>query len=186
MCHCKSQAQAEELQRRLVERMREVGLELNSTKTKIVYCKDEDRRDVYPRTSFDFLGYTFRPRRSKNKWGKHFINFTPAISSKASKAIRQVSRKWNWHLRSDKELEDLSQMFNPIIQGWINYYGQYYKSALYSVMRCLDFRLVRWAMRKFKRLRGHQRRARHWLERIARKQPRLFAHWRLLYAPAGP
>jgi len=186
VCHCKSQSQAEELQRRLVERMREVGLELNSTKTKIVYCKDEDRRDVYPRTSFDFLGYTFRPRRSKNKWGKHFINFTPAISNKASKAIRQVSRKWNWHLRSDKELEDLSQMFNPIIQGWINYYGQYYKSALYPAMRCLDFRLVRWAMRKFKRLRGHQRRARHWIEGIARKQPSLFAHWRLLYASAGP
>lgn len=186
VCHCKSQSQAEELQRRLVERMREVGLELNSTKTKIVYCKDEGRRDVYPRTSFDFLGYTFRPRRSKNKWGKHFINFTPAISNKASKAIRQVSRKWNWHLRSDKELEDLSHMFNPIIQGWINYYGRYYKSALYPAMRCLDFRLARWAMRKFKRLRGHQRRARHWIEGIAKKQPSLFAHWRLLYASAGP
>lgn len=186
VCHCKSQVQAEELQRRLVKRMREVGLELNSTKTKIVYCKDEDRRDIYPQTSFDFLGYTFRPRRSKNRWGKHFINFTPAISNKASKAIRQVSRKWNWPLRSDKELEDLSQMFNPVIQGWINYYGQYYKSALYPVMRCLDLRLVRWAMRKFKRLKGHKRRARHWLERIARKQPSLFAHWRLLYATAGP
>lgn len=182
VCHCKNQSQVERLKQKLEARMKEVGLELHPEKTKIVYCKDDDRRGDYSEISFDFLGYTFRPRRSKNRWGKHFINFTPAISDKAAKAIRRKSRGWNWPLRSDKKLEDLAQMFNPIIQGWINYYGRYYKSALYPTLKCLERRLIMWATRKYKRLRNHRRRAAQWLNRIARKQPWLFAHWRLLYA----
>jgi RNA-directed DNA polymerase len=185
VCHCKSEAQAKRLKQLLEVRMKEVGLELHPEKTKIVYCKDDDRRGCYPRTSFDFLGYTFRPRRSKNHRGKHFINFTPAISNKAAKAIRRTSRGWKWPLRSDKKLEDLARMFNPIIQGWINYYSRYYKSALYPTLKSLERRLVMWATRKYKRLRHHRRRAAQWLNRIARKQPNLFAHWRLLYAAAG-
>lgn len=185
VCHCKNKVQAEQLKHELEARMKEVGLELHPEKTKIVYCKDDDRRGNYPETSFDFLGYTFRPRRSKNRWGKYFINFTPAISNKAAKAIRRRSRDWNWPLRSDKQLEDLALMFNPIIQGWINYYGCYYKSALYPTLQCLERRLIMWATRKYKRLRNHRRRAAQWLNRIARKQPYLFAHWRLLYTAAG-
>jgi group II intron reverse transcriptase/maturase len=185
VCHCKSEAQAETLRSELIDRLKEVGLELHPEKTKIVYCKDDDRRGDYPCISFDFLGYTFRPRRSKNRWGKYFINFSPAISNKAAKAIRQRVRSWRCHLRSDKALEELSRMFNAIIQGWINYYGCYYKSALYPILRCLDRRLARWATRKYKRLRGHRRRADQWLQRIAKKQPGLFAHWRLLHATAG-
>ncbi len=184
VCHCKSERQAKWLKASLEKRFSEVGLELHADKTKIVYCKDEDRTDTYPNESFDFLGYTFRPRRSKNRWGKHFINFSPAISNKAAKAIRKESKSWRWHLRSDKSLEDLARMFNPVIRGWINYYGRFYKSALYPTLRCLDRRLVRWAMRKFKRLKGHKRRAAQWLRGVARRQPGLFAHWRLLYAQA--
>lgn len=185
VCHCKTQAQAERLKHELEARMKEVGLELHPEKTKIVYCKDDDRQKEYPQVSFDFLGYTFRARRSKNRWGKYFVNFTPAISNKAAKAIRQKSRGWNWSLRSDKQLEDLAIMFNPIIKGWINYYGRYYKSALYPTLQCLERRLILWATRKYKRLRNHRRRAAQWLNRIARKQPNLFVHWRLLYATAG-
>jgi group II intron reverse transcriptase/maturase len=185
VCHCKSEAQAVALKQALEARMQEVGLELHPEKRRIVYCQDDDRREDYPHIAFDFLGYTFRPRRSKNRWGKFFINFSPAISNKAAKGIRQRTRRWRWPLRSDKSLEDLSRMFNPIIQGWINYYGRYYKSALYPTLRELDRRLVRWAKRKYKRLRGHRRRAEHWLHRIAKRQPELFAHWRLLHATAG-
>ena len=185
VCHCKSEAQAVALKQALQARMTEVGLALHPEKTRIVYCQDDDRREDYPHVAFDFLGYTFRPRRSKNRWGKYFINFSPAISNKAAKGIRQRSRRWCWPLRSDKSLEDLSRMFNPIIQGWINYYGRYYKSARYPTLLQLDRRLVRWATRKYKRLRGHRRRAEHWLHRIAVKQPELFAHWRLLHATAG-
>jgi len=185
VCHCENQAQVEKLKQDLEVRMKEVGLELHPEKTKIVYCQDDTRRENYARTSFDFLGYTFRPRRSKNYLDKHFINFTPAISNKAAKRIRQISWDWNWPIRSDKQLEDLARMFNSAIRGWINYYGRFYKSALYPTLRVLNRRLVMWATRKYKRLRHHRRRARHWLDRIARKQPNLFAHWRLLHVSAG-
>jgi group II intron reverse transcriptase/maturase len=185
VCHCRTQTQAERLTHELKARMKEVGLELHPEKTKIIYCKDDDRRKEYPQVSFDFLGYTFRARRSKNRWGKYFVNFTPAISNKAAKAIRQQSRRWDWPLRSDKRLEDLAHMFNPIVQGWINYYSRYYKSALYPTLKCLERRLVMWATRKYKRLRKHRRRAARWLRCIAQRQPYLFAHWRFLYATAG-
>lgn len=182
VCHCKSEAQAKMLKNALEQRMKEVGLELHPEKTKIVYCKDADRTQTYPNIQFDFLGFTFRPRKSKNKYGKYFINFTPAISNKAIKRITSVMREWKVQNRSDKSLEDLAYMFHRQIQGWINYYSHFYKSALHPLFQHLDERLSWWATRKFKKLRGHKTRAREWLRAIAQREPKLFPHWRLLYA----
>ena len=182
VCHCKSEAQAKMLKNALEQRMEEVGLELHPEKTKIVYCKDADRTQTYSNIQFDFLGFTFRPRKSKNKYGKYFINFTPAISNKAIKRITSVMREWKVQNRSDKSLEDLAYMFHRQIQGWINYYSHFYKSALHPLFQHLDERLSWWATRKFKQLRGHKTRAREWLRAIAQREPKLFPHWRLLYA----
>jgi RNA-directed DNA polymerase len=181
--HCHSKRDAEELLESLQERMMECKLELNLDKTRIIYCKDDDRRDNYPETSFDFLGYTFRPRRSKNKYGKFFINFTPAVSNKAKKAMRQTVHNWRMHLKPDKTLEDLSCMFNPIIRGWINYYGRFYKSELYSVLVYINQAMVRWVRRKFKKFEHHHHRAIYWLGMIARREPKLFAHWQMGIRP---
>ena len=167
--HCRTEAEAQEVRAAIAARMEECRLELHSEKTKIVYCKDEDRRRRYPNEKFDFLGYGFQPRRSKNRFGKYFINFSPAISDKAGKSIREEIRSWNLHLRSDKAIEDLSRMFNPKIRGWLQYYGRYYRSALYPYMRQLDRSLAHWAYRKYKKLRGHLRRATHWIARISRR-----------------
>lgn len=183
--HCRAEAEAWLMKEVLEGRFKECNLELHREKTRIIYCKDEDRRKEYSQTSFDFLGFTFRPRRSKNRWGKPFINFSPAVSNEAGKAMRQEARRWRLHLRSDKSLEDLSRMFSPIVRGWINYYGSFYKSALYPTLRHLNRTLVRWAERKFKRLRRHQRRAEYWLGRIAQRQPWLFPHWRMGIRPAA-
>ena len=185
LCHCRTREQAEKLKAALEQRFAECGLQLNQQKTKIVYCKDGERRMNYPVTSFDFLGYTFRARQSKNRWGKMFSNFSPAISNKAAKAIRQTVRSWSLPKRSDKSLEDLAHMFNSVIRGWVEYYGAYYKSALYPTLRHIDRKLAWWAYRKHKRLRGHRRRASHFVERVACQQPRLFAHWRLLHGQIG-
>ena len=185
ICHCKTLAQAQPLRAALERRFAECHLELHPQKTRVVYCKDDDRRGTYPDHSFDFLGYTFRPRRSKNRWGKFFISFTPAVSNKAAKAMRRTLRSWALHNRSDKSLEDLARMFNPVVQGWINYYASFYKSALYPTLRHVDTVLARWAERKYKKLRGHLRRARHWLARVAQTRPRLFAHWKLVQPTAG-
>jgi RNA-directed DNA polymerase len=183
LAHCRTQAEAEQLMAALEERLHECGLEMHPVKTKIVYCKDDDRRGSYSVTSFDFLGYTFRARRSKNKRGKHFINFSPAMSNRAGKAIRQEIRSWQMPKRSDKSIEDLSRMFGAKIQGWINYYGRFYRSQMYMTLRHINSKLVWWAMRKFKKLSRHRRRAEHWLGRVAKSFPLLFPHWRMGLLP---
>jgi RNA-directed DNA polymerase len=185
LCHCCSEAQARWLQRVLEQRFAECGLELHPQKTKVVYCKDDDRRGQYPNEKFDFLGYTFRARRSKNRWGKHFVNFSPAVSSAAAKRMRQAIRDWQLGCRVDRRIDDLARMFNPIIRGWLTYYGRYYPSALYPTLRYLDGRLARWAQAKYKRLRRHRRRSEHRIRAIAHRDPTLFVHWRLLHRAAA-
>ncbi len=128
---------------------------------------------------------SIRPRLSRNRYGKTFVNFSPAVSAKAAKSIRQEVRSWNLQLRSDKSLDDLAHMFNATIRGWVNYYGAFCKSIPYPTLRQIDRKLVLWATRKFKRLRRHRRCASHWLARIARKHTRLFAHWTLLRGQAS-
>ena len=177
VAHCKTEKQAKRILDSIRERLQRCHLELHPVKTKVVYCKDGDRRGRYLEEKFDFLGYSFRPRRSKNRRGKFFINFSPAVSNEAAKKMRQEMRSWRIHLRSDKEIDDLARMWNPVLRGWIQYYGRFYKSALYPVLRHFNRCLVRWAMRKFKRFRGHQRQAEHWQGGIARREPRMFAHW---------
>jgi RNA-directed DNA polymerase len=183
--HCHTELEAKALWKAIEARLAECKLKLHPEKTKVVYCKDDDRRSRYPQEKFDFLGYTFRARRSKNHYGKYFINFSPAISNKAAKKIRQTMRRWKLHERSDKGLIDITRMFNPFIQGWINYYGRYYKSAMYPIFQHLNRTLTRWAMRKYKRLKRHQRNATHWLGAIAKREPSLFAHWKLGVKPAA-
>jgi RNA-directed DNA polymerase len=180
--HCRSKAQAKFIRREIEERLRRCKLEAHPEKTKIVYCKDDDRRGSHEHERFDFLGYTFRPRPSKNRHGKFFVNFSPAMSDKAAKAARATIRSWRIQCRSDKSLEDISRMFRATLSGWLSYYGRYYKSGMYPTFRALNRRLVRWAQRKYKRYR-RQRRATHWLRRIARREPQLFPHWQLGVLP---
>jgi RNA-directed DNA polymerase len=180
LCHCASEARAKTLKEALEKRFAECGLQLHPEKTKIVYCKDDDRRGNSKNESFDFLGYSFRARRSKNRFGKFFVNFSPAVSNTATKAIREEIRRWQLRCRIDKWIDDLARMFNPVIRGWITYYGRYYKSALYPTFRYLDQCLANWAMAKYKRLRRHRQRAGHWVSKTASRDPRLFAHWPLL------
>jgi RNA-directed DNA polymerase len=183
--HAASEKQARELWEAMAGRLAECGLELNEPKSRIVYCRDADRRGSYEHERFDFLGYTFRPRLSKSRFGKHFVNFSPAVSEEASKRMRSEMRRWGLHRRADKSLTDLARMFNAVLQGWINYYGRFYKSELYPIFRHLNEILVRWALRKYKRLRRHRGRARRLLADVARRQPDLFAHWRLGVRPDG-
>jgi len=185
LCHCHSEEQAKALKDALERRFTACGLELHPTKTKIVYCKDDDRRGTYPHEKFDYLGYTFRARRSKNRWGKYFVNFSPGVSNAATKAIREEIRNWQLRCRVDKWIDDLARMFNPIIRGWITYYGRFYKSALYPTLRYLDLRLAQWAMAKYKRLKRHRRRATHWINRASLRDPSLFAHWPVLRRAAA-
>ena len=183
--HCGSERQARQVRDAIAARLAQVGLELHPDKTRIVYCKDADRRGGHEVTSFTFLGYTFRPRLAKNKHGKHFLSFLPAVSKDAVKAMGREIRSWHLAKRSDKSLDDLARMFNSVVQGWINYYGRFYKSELLYFLRRLNRHLMRWACRKYKRLKRRERRAMAWLAEIAQRSPRLFAHWRLGARPDG-
>jgi len=183
--HCASEKQARHMRAAIAARLAEVGLELHPGKTRIVYCKDADRRGDHEVTSFTFLGYEFRPRLAKNRHGKHFVSFLPAVSRDAMKAMGAQIRSWHWAKRSDKSLGDLALMFNSVVQGWINYYGRFYRSRLLYFLRGLNRHLMRWACRKYKRLKRRERRAMAWLAEIARRSPHLFAHWRLGARPDG-
>jgi RNA-directed DNA polymerase len=181
ICHCGSEAEALALRQALDRRFAECGLELHAEKTKVVYCKDTNRKREYPVIHFVFLGYQFRPRSAKWRNGLYGTSFLPGASPKALQAIRQAIRRWSLQTRSDKALDDLARMFNPYIRGWINYYSHFYKSALYPTIRRIDVFLLRWARRKFKRFRQRPKAARDWLARVVRSSPELFAHWTLLY-----
>jgi group II intron reverse transcriptase/maturase len=185
ICHCRGEEQATRLKVAVEQRFASCYLELHPAKTKVVFCKDDRRRQDHPQVQFDFLGFGFQPRVVKMRSGEMFVGFTPAISSKSAKSIRQTVRAWRLHLRSGSAIEDLAKEVNPVVRGWINYYGSFYRSALYQVFDHLDTYLVRWAMRKYKGLRRRELRTRDWLRKVKRLQPALFAHWALLPTGAG-
>ena len=178
LLHCRSLEQAQSMRECIEKRFRECGLELHPDKTKIIYCKDSNRRGEYENIQFDFLGYTFRPRRAKTRFGKLFENFSPAMSNSAVKAIKQTVRYWKLQFQNNKSIEDLAQKYRAEIRGWINYYGKFYSSKLYKIADHIDMAIKKWVMRKFKKLKGCQRRATKWVRRNAERQPNLFPHWR--------
>jgi group II intron reverse transcriptase/maturase len=176
--HCRTLKDAETLLENLKERLKECKLELHPEKTRIVYCKDDKRKGDYPNTSFDFLGYSFRVRECKSKKGKIFYSFNPAVSNTAKKIMKQTIRRWKLHLKPYLTIEQLSREINPIIRGWINYYGHFRKSEMYTVLCNLNRALVKWVISKYKKLRGLVR-AGKWLGCLARREPNLFIHWKM-------
>jgi Retron-type reverse transcriptase len=184
VAHCDTEDQARNLRDSIDLRLGAFGLELHPEKTKVVFCKDANRRGEAEHTSFDFLGYTFRGRLA---WGRrgYFVSFSPAISVKAKKAVGQKVRAWHLNRRSGTDLSGLAEEINPQVRGWIGYYGAFYRSALYSLGWHIDQHLLRWAMQKFKRLRGRIAKASAWLDAARQRQPRLFAHWHLLSPTHG-
>jgi RNA-directed DNA polymerase len=175
--HCVSLRQAKEVLAALTERMAEVGLELHPDKTRIVYCRDGKRRGSYDHTAFDFLGFTFRSRGMRQKDGTMVTNFLPAISKDALKKISAQVRAWKLHRRMDRTEADLARWMNPVVQGWMNYYGAFYRSALYPLLTRINAYLMRWLRNKYKRLRGRKKAHEAW-RRAVRGRPRFFAHWR--------
>jgi RNA-directed DNA polymerase len=175
--HCRSEKQACFIRDKIDQRLRRCKLELHPEKTRIVYCKDELRALSHQHTSFDFLGYTFRPRTNRTRHGKLFVNFSPAISDKAKKEIRQCIRKWKIHLWSGATLASIAREINPVVRGWVLYYGRFIRSEVRDAVQNIDAYLIRWAMGKYKRLRGRKRRASEWLQRIRSERCNLFVHW---------
>ena len=175
--HCKSERQARYVRQAIADRMAEVGLRLHPDKTKIVYCKDGNRPSSYEHTAFTFLGFTFRQRRARNRHGKSFSNFLPAISKDALNKISAAVRSWRLHLRTGHTFKDIARRINPIVAGWMQYYGAFYRSALSPLLQRINAYLMRWIRKKYKRLRG-KKKARECWQGITGRYPLMFAHWK--------
>ena len=182
--HCVSGKQARFIKRAIEARLKEYKLEIHPEKTKVVYCKDGNRKEEYPEISFDFLGYTFRPRITMSRRGKSFINFSPAVSRKSLKAMGDKIRGWELSKRSDISLDEMAERINAIVRGWVNYYGAYRPSALFPLFEQLTTMQINWVRGKYKKLRSH-RKARNWLVKVAGREKDLFVHWHWWYRMGG-
>jgi len=175
--HCHSQKQAREVMRSIASRLAECGLTMHPEKSKIVYCKDSNRRQAYPHVYFTFLGFTFRPRKALSKTRRIFTSFLPATSAEALKRMRRAVRGWKLNRQTHVELAALAKLYNPIVQGWWNYYGAFYPTAMLSLYRHIDRALARWARRKYKALTGRQGASMQWLRKVKDANPQMFHHW---------
>jgi RNA-directed DNA polymerase len=175
--HCRTLRQAREVLAALTGRMEQVGLRLHPDKTKVVYCRDGTRRQPWDGpVSFTFLGYTFRARRQQNKQGQLFTGFAPAISDDALAAKGDIARAWKLARKTTLTWQDLRTWINPVVRGWMNYYGRYYRSALHPLLARINHYIQQWMRNKYKRLRGLKAMIKAW-ERITGQYPGMFAHW---------
>jgi group II intron reverse transcriptase/maturase len=181
--HCVSERQARNVLAAIGARMEQVGLRLHPEKTRIVYCKDGKRRASYEHTEFTFLGFTFHQRRARAKSGKKFSSFLPAISRDALKRISAQVRSWRLHRRSGQDFADIARAINPVVRGWMQYYGAFYRSAMDRLLSRINAYLMRWIRKKYKRLRAKRKAFRCW-QGIVQRFPRMFAHWK--WVPSVP
>jgi len=182
--HCDTEGQARRLWAEIARRLKTLGLELHPEKTKVVYCKDANRRGEAEHTSFDYLGYTFRGRMARGPRG-YFMSFAPAIAPAARRALSQTIRAWHLRRRTGSDLSSIAAEINSQVRGWIGYYGAFYRSELHFLAYRIDQHLVRWARHKFKRLKYSPVRAWAWLAAVKQREPGLFVHWQGTPQPKG-
>ncbi len=181
--HCKSEAQAKLVVNKIKARFEACGLELHPEKTRIVYCADSNRKGKYPVRQFTFLGYTFRQRRAVNRHGQLFMNFVPAVSRDALRNMRQTIRRWKLQFRCNQDVSEMARQINPMLRGWLNYYGKFHRSAMDVIWRHMNLHLVRWMMMKYKNLQKHKTKAGQMLLLRATANPEMFVHWKVGYLP---
>jgi group II intron reverse transcriptase/maturase len=174
--HCSSLGRARQVLAALEQRMEQVGLELHPDKTKIVYCKDENRTGRHDGpVSFDFLGYTFRARSMNGRRGR-FTGYGPAVSKNAQAKLSQDIRSWRLKRKVGLSWDELRRWLSPVIRGWMNYYGQFYRSQLYPLLARINHHIRKWLRAKYRRLRSYKALGKAW-ERVTTQYPRSFPHW---------
>ncbi|WP_232423148.1 group II intron maturase-specific domain-containing protein [Leptospira noguchii] len=183
--HCRSEKEAQEIMTKLAKRLESCMLLMHPDKSKIVYCRDGNRTQDYLNIQFTFLGFTFRPRSARDKHGRVFTSFLPAVSKDAQVRMRQKIREWNLQLMTPKTIKDISRLYNPVLRGWLNYYGAFYKTEMRRVFEHFDRKVALWARRKYKKLRRLKRKSIYWLGKIARRESWLFTHWQIIGKPAA-
>jgi len=180
--NCKSQKHAEQTLEAIKSRMQQIGLELHPEKTKIVYCKDYRRKGKHPNVKFDFLGYSYQPRTTKSKKSSGlYLGFDCGISISSRKRIADRLGELKVHRMTSNRIVGIASILNPMIRGWVNYYGKFRRSMLHKVFKLLNNRLVRWARKRYKRYKNSIKHAYQWFERVKKQYPKLFFHWQMGY-----
>jgi len=181
--HCRTESESIKLLEQIKERLEACKLQLHPVKTKVVYCKQFNRQGDYKNVSFTFLGYYFKPRKVKTQTGKIKLGFSPAISKEAKMKIRAEIKEMNIRNRTSERIEDIAKLLNAKVRGWLNYFGKFRASSLYSVMYELNQRLIKWVANRHKRFRNKMHIALNWLRRVYRQLPNLFVHWSYGFQP---
>lgn len=181
VCHCRTKIEAEKLLENLKERLEDCRLQVHPVKTKLVYCKDNKRKGMYPLTRFDFLGFSFHGRTVQDRKGNLFTGFNPGVSRKSLKRMNESLRALKMYRNTQVTLPELAERINPMVRGWIDYYGAFYPEPLKRFLIRIELGLGRWARNKYKRLRGHKRRSWTWLKRYRATVPGMFVHWNYLF-----
>jgi group II intron reverse transcriptase/maturase len=180
--HCRTKAQAEFVLDALRSRMEHAGVSLHPEKTRIVYCKDGNRKGSHEHTEFTFLGFTFRARGVRAGNGVVFTGFVPAASKDAIKKMSAQVKSWRLRLRTGHTIGEIARAVNPVIRGWMQYYGRFYKSELYPLLYRINAYLTRWMRKKYRRLRPVKKAHEAW-KRVTGQYPALFAHWKWVHDP---
>lgn len=175
--HCVSKRQAEYVLQRIKQRLKDCKLELNEEKTSIVYCKMNGRNENYPKVKFDFLGYSFKPRTTLNWKKKKFLGFDAGISTESQKKIIKDLKEKEKRMYFCKDLQEVAEVLNPSIRGWLNYYGHIRKSEMKRVLEATQYRIIKWLRKKYGRLKRRIKKAYSLLWKVKRRNPKLFAHW---------
>jgi len=176
--HSNSEEEAKMMLDRIQERLSECELMLNEQKTKIVYCKASNRPYRFKTVKFDFLGFSFQPRPAfSKKKNKLFLNYDCAISRASELKIAEELRKSKLHQWTNSTLQDIADTFNPKLRGWLNYYGKFRKYALNRIFGLFNWRLIKWAVKKYKCFKGSMRKAGKWIRRIGKEFSYIFVHW---------
>ena len=184
LIHCRTREETEYVLEAVRDRLLECGLTLHPTKTKLVYCKDSSRQGEHEHMTFDFLSYTFRPRLIRNRYGKFYVNFLPAVSRAAVQDFRNKIK--GLEIPTKKRgcgLLEIAREINPRVRGWIGYFGRFYASMAENALYYVEDTLVRWAMGKYKKLKGRKAKAGRWLASIAKRVPMFMVHWQICQKP---
>lgn len=175
--HCRYRQEAEKLLKAIQGRLSDCGLQAHPEKTRIVYCKRSEREGDYCNVSFDFLGYTFKPRGTRGRDGRRFLGFNPGVSNKAVQRMNSEIKSMQGRLNCAKNIEVIAYLLNQKIRGWINYYGKFRKSDLQGLWELINNRLIQWVRKRYKSVKRRTKKAADWLRRIYRQNPFLFVHW---------
>jgi hypothetical protein len=176
--HTRSIEQSNFILDKLKARLAEYSLEIHPDKTKTVYCYRTARfykEDKKMPGSFDFLGFTFKPRLCEKSNGEKFWGFRPAISKKSRKKIVGKLRDLAIHNWVSCDIHKMASALAPMIRGWMNYYGRYRMSEMQWVFRLLNIRLAKWARKRY-HLKTYAK-SYGWLKRMMKWYPHTFVHW---------